>query len=98
MSGVREGDDQATQKQSGGACGSLAGVRRLKMIVKHVLGSFLEELGYQIEEPDDHIVLLKEGDRIVERFTPVVTIEELRDTAYADAERQLMAAVWVDCC
>lgn len=65
------------------------------MIVKHVLGAFLEDLGYQIEEPDaDDSVLLTEGERIVERFTPAVTIAELRDTAYADAEKQLTEAVW----
>jgi len=62
------------------------------MIVKHVLGSFLEDLGYQIEEPDpDDSVLLMHGDRIVESFSPTkVTVEELRNTAYADAEKQLV--------
>lgn len=66
------------------------------MIVKHILGSFLEDMGYQIVEPDaDDSVLLMHGERIVEGFNPTkVTIEELRDTAYTDAEKQLMAAVW----
>lgn len=61
------------------------------MIVKHVLGSFLEDLGYRIEETNaDDSVLLMHGERIVEGFNPTkVTVEELRDTAYTDAERQL---------
>lgn len=64
------------------------------MIAKHILGSFLEDLGYRIEEPDDHTVLLTEGVRVVGTFTPAVTIAELCDTAYADAEKQLMEAIW----
>ena len=48
------------------------------MIVSHVLRLDQERAGFEVVEPDDHIVELRQHGRVVATFTPAVTIRHLR--------------------
>lgn len=51
------------------------------MIVKHVLRLDHERAGFEVVEPDDHIVELRRHGKVEARYTPAVTVYRLRDMA-----------------